>query len=429
MADRVAKVAFVASATFLLALIVFAYGLAVGRYRIWPFDHLQAAQDVVHAYLTTGHALPENRRVSAPPDAPRERFVVHAPALRASGGYAFLGWDGALEGYAAWLYDADGHLRHRWPIDYARLDPDGPSNGVDAPHAFHVTADGSILVGYNRGDVMARLDACGDPVWIRPGIFHHAMTPAQDGSIWTWHAEGTAFGHYHYLEKFDPKTGANIEEIGLVEDIIANADPTSNIFGVRPDHPFQRFERDPSHSEDYFHPNDVEALSSELAPRFPMFAAGDLLLSLRNLDLVLVIDPDDYRIKWRHRGPWIAQHDPDFTADGRISVYSNNAEHGRSEIIKIDPATDRIGNDLYDADFSFYSETQGTHEYLPNGNLLIAIPGEGRVVELAGDGRKVLEFNNVSRDGPRYNDAVVNVEWLEPGYLEVEPACAPVAAE
>jgi hypothetical protein len=92
---------------------------------------------------------------------------------------------------------------------------------------------------------MAKLNSCSRPIWIRPGIFHHVMQPAENGSIWTWHGEGTSHGHYHYLENFDPETGEHIRGLALVEDIIANSEAGSNIFGVRPDYPFRKFDREP----------------------------------------------------------------------------------------------------------------------------------------------------------------------------------------
>ena len=120
---------------------------------------------------------------------------------------------------------------------------------------------------------MARLDRCGVPVWIRPGIFHHAMEPAEDGSIWTWHAEGTAYGHHHYLENFDPATGRRIKGLALVDDIIRKSDPAANIFAVPPGYQFREFARDPEDELDIFHPNDIEELSAEFAEHSSMFEA------------------------------------------------------------------------------------------------------------------------------------------------------------
>jgi hypothetical protein len=192
VSDKVARYAFVVSACFLSVLAAFAYGIAVCQYQIWPFSIVQGMKNVARSYLRYGEFIPANRRHLAAPGAPRVPFAIYAPELRAGGHYVFLGWNHSAGTYSAWLYDADGRRLHTWLVDYATLDPDGPSNGADDPHAFHVLNDGSLIVGFDRGDVMARLDSCGSPVWIRPGIFHHAMEPAEDGSIWTWRADDTA---------------------------------------------------------------------------------------------------------------------------------------------------------------------------------------------------------------------------------------------
>ena len=423
MSDRWVKVAAFASACFLLALAIFTYGLAVGHYGIWPFRAIKVAETVALSYLEYREFVPEGRRHVAAPDAPRVPFAIHAPALRAGGYYVFLGWDDSRKSYAAWLYDADGSLLHSWVVDYDALDPDGPSNGSDDPHAFHVLPDGSIIVGFDRGDVMARLDRCSVPVWIRPGIFHHAMEPAEDGSIWTWHAEGTAYGHYHYLENFDPGTGEHIKGLALVEDIIGKSDLAAILMAVPTDYQFREFARDPEDELDIFHPNDIEEVSAAFAKQSSMFEAGDLMLSFKTINLVLVIDPASYEIKWWSHGPWRFQHDPDLRSDGKISVYDNNPDRGSSRILTIDPSTREVSDELSDLTFSFYSEYRGKHQYLPNGNVIIVVPEEGRVVEVTNTGRKVLEFNNISPFWQEYNEDVENAVWLEPGYFQVIPTC------
>ena len=293
------------------------------------------------------------------------------------------------------------------------------------PHAFQVLHDGSVIVGFDGGDLMARIDACGKPVWTREGIFHHSMTVADDGSIWVWRAEGSHYAQYHYLLNFDAETGATIREIGLIEDIIQRLGPNAFVFGVRPDYPFRHLRADPEDRDsDLFHPNDVDVLSAALAPQFPLFEAGDLLLSFREISLVAVVAPDTAEMKWWNVGPWIKQHDPDFLPDGRISVYSNNTARRRSDILKIDPTTRAVSSDLYGGAARFYSAEMGSHQYQPNGNVLITVPGEGRVLLVSASGDPIMEFNNVSSQSAALNEHVENGVWLPPGYFSSLPECA-----
>jgi len=83
---------------------------------------------------------------------------------------------------------------------------------------------------------------------------------------------------------FDPETGATVKEIGPVEDLIQNMGVESAIFLIRPDYPFERFEKNPSSFEkDLLHANDIDVLYSDLAPMFREFKVGDLLIGFLKL--------------------------------------------------------------------------------------------------------------------------------------------------
>ena len=65
----------------------------------------------------------------------------------------------------------------------------------------------------------------------------------------------------------------------------------------------------------------------------------------------------------------------------------------------------------------------GKHQYLPNGNVLIVVPGEGRILEVTGDGANVMEFNNLSSISLNYNEHVENGLWVPPDYFQTVPRC------
>lgn len=428
MSDTFSKRLFFVSTIFIASLAIFSYGLVVSRFQIWPYAIISEIFNVSKSLVSFGKIIPHGLILEAPADASRQRFAIHRPDLATGGYYAFMGWNEHSEGYAVWLYSTEGELLHTWTWEYKSLDPDGPLNRSDMPHDMAVLHDGSIIVNFDDGDVMARLDACSQLIWTKRGVYHHSLTRAEDGNYWAWRGEGTPISQYHYMEKFDPDTGEMITEIGLVEDIINNSAIASTVFGVRPDFQFSRFEKGPPPIEeekyDIFHPNDIDVLYSDLAGKFPDFRAGDLLLSFRNLHLIAVLDPDTKKLKWWSHGPWRFQHDPDFTSDGKISVYNNNSGRHRSEILKIDPLTREVRNDLFSGELNFYTEYMGKHQYLPNGNILVTVPGEGRIIEVTDKGMKVLEFNNVATEFVNHNYQVENGIWLPEDYFKQLPRCS-----
>jgi hypothetical protein len=77
---------------------------------------------------------------------------------------------------------------------------------------------------------------------------------------------------------------------------------------------------------------------------------------------------------------------------------------------------------LFGGDLRFFSGAMGTHQYLPNGNVLLVVPDEGRILEVTSHGDKVMEFNNLSRSA-RYNAHVENAQWLPQNYFDQMPSC------
>jgi hypothetical protein len=141
-------------------------------------------------------------------------------------------------------------------------------------------------------------------------------------------------------------------------------------------------------SADPTHLNNVEILREDLAKSFPMFEAGDILVSLRDLSTIAVIDPDSRVVKWALTGLFVRQHDPDFLANGHIMLFDNlgGSRTGEaSEILEIDPATQKVvWRYRGSAAHPFYSRIRGMEERLPNGNVLINESGTGRVFEVTG---------------------------------------------
>ena len=396
---------------FSLVFFAFLYGYMAATSRLPPSGLITTAvstlKDLRQHWKNDLNIEPTRHLVKA--DAGRQRFVIHAPDRMAPGDRLVAGLTaGRTAMNGAILYRADGTELHYWPVDYAQLDPEGPDPENVMLHGLAIFSDGSVIVSFDEGRVLAKLDACGNIIWNRRGWYHHAVSKSFDGTIWAvnWEAGSDV------LEQLDPASGKLLQSISLMQDIILPHQQQGLFLSQYPEG-----EGELEAPVDPFHTNDVEVLSPEQAGAFPGFAAGDLLISLRRLSLVAVIDGVSHDVKWSSVGPWYRQHDPDFDRDGRISVYDNNMHFGKSRIVAIDPGS-RSVEVLYEGtpEQPFYSWRRGTHQLLDNNGMLITESERGHVMEIDDTGKLVWEYNNIYDE--LRNGVVTQSILLAPGFFE-----------
>ncbi len=154
----------------------------------------------------------------------------------------------------------------------------------------------------------------------------------------------------------------------------------------------------------YYHLNTIRILEpSDLGAVDPRFAAGNLLLCMRNTSLILVLDGSSREVLWSWGpGELDFPHSPSLTSDGTLLVFDNGRHRGSSRVLEIDP---RDGSTLWsweaDPPEAFFSETRGACQRLPNGNTLITESDRGHVFEVTRSGEIVWEYWNPELSGKR----------------------------
>jgi len=320
------------------------------------------------------------------------------------------------EGARARVYDADGTLLREWSLDFQAIWPDPvhivPEKNIPRTSAEYHTQgialeeDGSVLVNFaERGTV--RLDPCGDVVWTVDQMTHHSITKNPDGTYWIPNKRDPATIAPEYM-----LPGASVEAIMNSDNFYADSalliDPEGRILEDIPileptvDWLVEHQEFDIIHGLnpeelDPIHLNDIEVITPELSTYISGSEPGDLLLSMRNLDALAVLNKSSGKIVWMQHGPWLGQHDPDIAPDGTITIFDNGFDRrmpGRdfegARVLRFDPAVG-LAETVYPKtdDQRFFSFIMGTHQVLPNGNILITESTSGRVFEITPDGETV----------------------------------------
>lgn len=336
--------------------------------------------------------------------------------------YGAFDFDDKLHG--AILLDPDGKVVHKWKISQEGTDYTYVNDENCFPHGLEVFSDGSIITAFDGSiSTLTKYDYCGNIIWRLNGIFHHSIVRDNHNGIWVWGGyDGGSFHDQAYADllNINYDTGELIRSIDL-RDVMA-ANPDIDILGVI-QKTFDQKSYFVGHPEDYWHPNDIEPLPDNLADKYELFSADDLLISLRNLNLIFVIDPDSLEIKWWRQGVVRKQHDPDWNDRGTITMFNNNINRVFSNIVEINPLTYEYWRPVEGEAYNFYSWHRGNKEETPSGGYLITSTDQGRVFEIDKDGNLVFEYLNIYDKDKGVNLAVSEARFFPVDYFENLTTC------
>jgi hypothetical protein len=255
---------------------------------------------------------------------------------------------------------------------------------------------------------LQRINACGERIWATGGDFNHAVTlDDTEESVWT-------FSSKVKIAQVAVEDGAILREISMLEIIAKN--PMIDILELRRRHS-NDLDVNSRNTEgkwlfDGFHLNDVDPLPVAIADRFDRMNAGDLLVSARSLNLLFIFDPETLEVKWWRIGVTQRQHDPDWQANGEITVLNNRMSRDFSEIISIDLDTFERSTVFDGRKNDFYTRARGKHQVLNTGALIVTSSQQGRAFEVSRNGDVVFEIVNQKPESNTKNYVISEMKWL-----------------
>ena len=135
----------------------------------------------------------------------------------------------------------------------------------------------------------------------------------------------------------------------------------------------------------------------DLVDRHPLYEAGNVLVSSRSQNAIAVVSFERRELIWAWGvGEVSVQHEAKLLENGNILLLDNGTyKRGWSRVIELDPVSEEIvWQYRADPPESFFTAARGTVQALPNGNVLIASSGQGRIFEVTREGRTVWSYSN-----------------------------------
>jgi Arylsulfotransferase (ASST) len=249
---------------------------------------------------------------------------------------------------------------------------------------------------------LTMLDGQSRVLWVSRLDHHHDVSISRSGEIYTLSSHHGAIEHAGTRLKVRDHAVVVLDAEGRVRREIALGPIFARFVtperlaallaakqGPRPSRPELRRLRD------VLHANAVAPVEERRGVAEP----GNLLVCLRELDLVALVDPERSAVVWSWGpGELEGPHDPTLLENGNVLVFDNGQRRGWSRIVEVDPRTNRIVWQFRaDPPGDFFSLIRGSVQALPGGNLLITESTRGRVFEVTRGGATVWEFRNPER--------------------------------
>jgi hypothetical protein len=305
----------------------------------------------------------------------------------------------------AQLIDMDGKVLHRWETTFG-------SNTTRGWEISRLSEDG-FLYAINARSGFVKLDWDSNIVWGLEGGYHHDFTFGPDGNLWVLyekkrevtHGEKSGLIWDNGVAIVSPD-GKLIEEKSFYDQL---KDDPAFIKSLetrmrRVEMMAKRGKQEETEDEeedaldpkaramDVFHANTIDFVNADVEGSWKK---GDLITSLRELDMIAVIDPSTMEVRWKWGTEELDRpHDPSVLENGHVLLFDNGMHRGYSRILEIDPKDGNKEVWTYkgtEAD-PFFSHMRGLVQRMPNDNLLITSSQQGRVFEVDREGNILWEF-------------------------------------
>lgn len=201
---------------------------------------------------------------------------------------------------------------------------------------------------------VTKIDSIGNLLWQQSGIIsHHSLNQDVSGNIWMCASKSEKDGVVY--------DGAFIKKratLPFIDDLIVQLDVNDgkilfkkSLTSILKENNLLYLLKKTNHLEDPYHTNDVEPIlvTSE------HYQAGDVLISIRHLSLILHYRPSSNKVLETIEGPFSFQHDVDVKNDSVISIFNNNEIFGVTDELGLKSSESPINIDVSNSNIVEYN--------------------------------------------------------------------------
>lgn len=286
--------------------------------------------------------------------------------------------------------------------EHKRLNIDHQEIRFEYRHPI-ILNDGSLIASSEYSPLF-KLDLCSNLLWINDEErFHHSKMIDHNGNIWV---SAQLFPYSQLVSKYMKQYGFRDDSISLISPqgkILFNKSVSSILVEngiVSEDSLFL--------NNDPVHLNDIEPILED----GKFWRKGDLFLSLRSLNMIILYRPSNNKVIEMIKGPFYMQHDVDILDNERIIFFNNNNsvlnDKKTSQIMIYDFESKNFTKLIQDSlnKDKVKTTTQGLIEVLKDGSIIVEENNDARLIHYNTNGQKIWEY--VNKDD---NNEIYFISW------------------
>jgi|GEM_PF-942464 len=354
-------------------------------------------------------------------------------------GYTLVSTD---QSTTVWLVDMQGKVMHQWNMPFSKAWP--RATHVNAPMRRRIFV--RTAYAYPNGDLLAQYEGVGDT----PYGYGLLKMDKDSKLLWTYDQNAhddffvdEADGDIYVLtQKVHKAIIVGLEELSypLVTDYIVRLTPdgqeisTTSIAKALKNSTFSSL-LNPAFIRgekwDHLHSTSIQKVSPAVAALNPALKAGQMLVSLRNLNSLAIVDLKRNTVVWAQMGPWKQQYAARFLPNGNILAFDNLGlkakEKYLSRLLEMSPQSTKIIWSYTESENpQFFTRLGGRVQTLPGGNILVTLAERARVQEMTRAGNIVWRYTLPRRlkdDSADYPyAAIMNAHRFAADYFTFLPA-------
>ena len=295
-----------------------------------------------------------------------------------------------LHSTGVYLVGMKGEVLHQWSTEmspglYSRLLPNGNLFWSGR------TEEGPNPAG-GKGGLIRELDWNGNIVWEHvDNCQHHDFRRLRNGNTLYIGWEKMPKDKASRVKGAEP--GSEIDGKFMWGDLLREVNPNGDIIWEWHIHSDCELEKYPLHPmstrKEMAHCNSCSELPN-----------GDILLSFRRINTLMIIDKKTKKIKWDQRNDsWGGQHDAEMLPNGNVLFFANGIGVPKgiynSRVLEIKTENGEIDWEYEGSPiWSFFSPNISGCQRLKNGNTIICEGLNGRIFEVTKNKEIVWEFIN-----------------------------------